>query len=336
MNRTHENTHSERPPRKGIWPRLFVGFLLLAGLLMAVYVWSDSTEQQVDPDLIDPVEITKGDDRREPEENSDTATGEMNEPLPGILAGISEEAVRSAAHPLDPLLNVARLAREKLLTEVRDYSAVLMNEIRTPAGQLRAPQFLKIKIRHPREEGGVQIPFSVYSKFLEPKELAGQEVIWVEGKNDGQLIAHPPKFNVKRFYLDPTGPLAMGDNRHPIYEMGLERLLAQIIAKGERDREVGTCDVTLDADVAVNDVRCLKITVSHSRPQPPLDFHQAKIYVDIERQIPIGYEGFDWPDQEGGEPKLIERYFYSKIEFNNGFTDKDWDPNNREYKFPRF
>ena len=33
-------------------------------------------------------------------------------------------------------------------------------------------------------------PFSVYMKFLAPENLKGQEVIYVEGANDGNLIGH--------------------------------------------------------------------------------------------------------------------------------------------------
>jgi hypothetical protein len=308
---------------------------LFVVMLASIYAWSNSTDREVDPNLINPVQISSGEEwgTEVPAANGEEVASVR---LPGILSGISEEALENAEHPLDPFLEVARLARDKLLRDVQDYSAVLMNEVRLASGQLREPQYLQIKIRHPREQDGKQIPFSIYSKFLEPKELAGQEVIWVEGQNDGKLIAHPPKFNVKRFYLEPTGPLAMGDNRHPIYEVGLERLLTQIIEKGERDRDGGMCEVEFESDIEVNGIRCLKLTVSHAKPRPPFDFHKAVIYVDIERQIPIGYEGFDWPVDEGGPPQLIERYFYSKIVLNNGFTDRDWDPNNRAYKFPRF
>ncbi len=258
------------------------------------------------------------------------------EPLPGILAGISEEAIRTAEHPLDPFLDVARKAREKLLLEVDDYSAVMMNEIRTIAGKLRVPQYMQIKIRHPRNDEKRKIPFSVYTYFLKPKELLGQEAIWIEGENDGKLIGHAAALNIKRFYLDPQGSLAMGDNRYPIFQLGLERLLTQIIEKGERDRKVGPCEVSFERDVDVNGVPCLKISVCHPTRQDPFDFHLAVIYVDIERQIPIGYEGFDWPAEAGGNPQLIERYFYSDIVLNNGFTERDWDPSNPTYNFPRF
>jgi Protein of unknown function (DUF1571) len=308
-----------------------VGVLALAVIgIAAIYFYQRWFGPDVDPNRTSEIIISSDANKASTEKTDD------NEPLPGILAGITEEAIRTAEHPLDPFLDVARKAREKLLREVDDYSAVMMNEIRTFAGKLRAPQYMQIKIRHPRNDPNRRIPFSVYTYFLKPKELLGQEAIWIEGQNEGKLIGHPATLNIKRFYLDPKGSLAMGDNRHPILELGLERLLNQIIEKGERDRKVATCDVSFERDVNVNGVRCLKIIVRHPIKQEPFDFHLAIIYVDLERQIPIGYEGFDWPAETGGEPQLIERYFYSDIVLNNGFSDLDWDPTNPAYKFPRF
>ncbi|MEQ1904551.1 MAG: DUF1571 domain-containing protein [Pirellulaceae bacterium] len=308
-----------------------LGVLALAVFgIAAIYFYQRWFGPEVDPTRTAEIVISSAAKKA----NAENAV--VNEPLPGILAGISEEAIRTAEHPLDPFLDVARKAREKLLREVDDYSAVMMNEIRTFAGKQRAPQYMQIKIRHTRDDANRKIPFSIYTHFLKPKELLGQEAIWIEGQNDGKLIGHPATLNIKRFYLDPKGSLAMGDNRHPIFELGLERLLNQVIEKGERDRKVGTCEVSFERDVNVNGVRCLKIIVRHPIKQEPFDFHLAIIYVDIERQIPIGYEGFDWPSSPGGEPELIERYFYSDIEVNKGFTDLDWDPANPEYKFPRF
>ena len=315
-------------------PSCLVRLLSVLALVVFGIVASFFYQRWYGPD-VDPTRtseiVISSDGKKVAEEN----TG-GSEPLPGILAGITDDAIRTAEHPLDPCLDVARKAREKLLREVDDYSAVMMNEIRTFAGTMRSPQYMQIKIRHPKNDAARKIPFSIYTSFLKPKELLGQEAIWIEGQNEGKLIGHPATLNIKRFYLEPQGSLAMGDNRHPIFELGLERLLKQIIDKGERDRQAGSCEVSFERDVNVNGVRCLKIMVRHPIKQAPFDFHLANIYVDIERQIPIGYEGFDWPLKDGGEPQLIERYFYSDIVLNNGFTDLDWDPANPAYKFPRF
>ncbi len=255
--------------------------------------------------------------------------------LPGILGQVTEATIASAEHPLDPFLEVAKLARKQLLDDVRDYTAIMSSEVRLENGKLREPQIMQIKIRHQREEDGSKIPFSIYSKFLSPPSVAGQEVIWVENANDGNLIAHPPGLlNWTRAKLDPNGSIAMSGNRHPIYEMGMARLFDQMLTKGTRDRESKDCEIRVQRDAEVNGRKCLRLTILHEQNQPPFDFYQAIIYVDIEHAWPIGYEAFDWPTEPGGEPLLIERYFYSEIEINKGFDDHDFDPDNEEYNFP--
>ena len=88
---------------------------------------------------------------------------------------------------------------------------------------------LEVKIRHASKAGDSETPFSAYTKFLSPKENAGQEAIWVEGENDGNLIAHTTGLlNVKRFYLDPAGAIAMEGNRYPIWEIGFRNLLVKM------------------------------------------------------------------------------------------------------------
>ena len=36
----------------------------------------------------------------------------------------------------------------------------------------------------------------------------------------------------------------------------------------------------------------------------------------------------------GGEPWLIERYFYRELEINPGLQDIDFDPDNPDYDYP--
>ncbi len=308
---------------------LVVGILSLSLTVAFALIWQFYflTENN-DPKFAGPTIISSA-------SGAETKTNN-NAPLPGILADINDAAFAEAEHKLDPLLKVARAAQAKLLTEVADYSAIMSNEVRLDNGKLREPQIMQIKVRHPREEGTDSIPFSLYTCFLKPASMAGQEAIWVAGRNDGNLIAHPAGLlNWKRFTLEPTGSLAMNGNRYPIFEIGMERLLEQIIAKGERDRQAGDCEIEIDSNVEVNGRQCLKLTITHPERREPYDFHRAIIYVDLERQWPIGYEGFDWPQEAGGEPVLIERYFYSEIQANLGLTDADFDPDNPAYKYPK-
>jgi hypothetical protein len=49
--------------------------------------------------------------------------------------------------------------------------------------------------------------------------------------------------------------------------------------------------------------------------------------------MPVRFEAFLWPLKKDGKPVLVEQYTYVNVKFNNGFTDKDFDPQNEKYKF---
>ncbi|MEZ6094652.1 MAG: DUF1571 domain-containing protein [Pirellulaceae bacterium] len=254
----------------------------------------------------------------------------------GILAELNDDHIAEDAHPLDPFLKVAELGRKKLLEEVRDYTALMQATVRLENGKLRDQQVMRIKIRHPNTDPEDVVPFSIYSRFISPASLAGQEAIWVDGWHEGNLVGHPPGIlNLRSFYLDPDGKIAMNGNRHPIYEMGMAKLLDQMIDKGTRDRDAGDdVSVAVERGVKLNDRECLRITIIHPEERAPYDFHRAVIYVDVENEWPIGYEAYAWPKSGDDEPPLIESYYYQEIEPNVGLTDFDFDTKNEAYKFP--
>ena len=128
--------------------------------------------------------------------------------------------------------------------------------------------------------------------------------------------------------------LAMMDNKYPITEIGLTRLVEKLIEKGERDRLVGPCEVQVLEDQHVGDRTCRLIQVTHPKPDPRYDFHIAQIFIDSERMIPLRYAAFLWPKEPGGEPLLEEEYTYLDVKLNVGLTDADFDPNNKAYNYP--
>ena len=46
-------------------------------------------------------------------------------------------------------------------------------------------------------------------------------------------------------------------------------------------------------------------------------------------------EGISFPGKNDKEPPLVEEYTYSEIKANPGLTDKDFDPANPTYAFPK-
>jgi len=230
-------------------------------------------------------------------------------------------------HKLLPAVRWAKTGMAKLET-IQDYSCTLHKRERIN-GSLTEQEAMFVKVRHE--------PFSVYVYFLTPAKMKGQEAIFVRGKNDGNILAHPPAGLKKRLVgtvsLKPDSMLAMSGNRYPMTELGLKRLTERLIEVGEHDSQLGECDVKVRAGAKINRRDCTCIEVVHPFPRREFLFHLAKIYVDSEHNLPTRYEAYEWPQEAGGAPVLTEEYTYTNLKLNNGFTDKDFDPNNPEYDF---
>ncbi len=238
-------------------------------------------------------------------------------------------------HPIDPALDLAREALAHVRASVTDCTVVISKRERI-GDELKGPQRFFAKIRHRREGAdGERIPLGVYLRFQEPPSMAGREVIWVEGRNDGRMIAHEGGLlGIARLRLDPTSLLAMAGNRYPITEIGIERLLERLVELGERNRRRDECEVALERGILVDGIPCTRIEVRHPRPREHFDFHLAEVYLDERRLVPLRYASYDWPRTPGGPPVLVEEYAFEDLRLNVGLTDADFDPDNPEYDFP--
>ncbi len=247
-------------------------------------------------------------------------------PPPELLSGAKGE------HPLLPSVRWAKTCLERI-NKVQDYSATLVKRERIGA-ELGEHEYLFVKVRHK--------PFSIYIYFLGPTKVKGQEAIFVEGKNDGKLAAHPNGLRHKivgTVNLAPDSRMAMMGNRYPITELGLRRLTERLIEVGTHDVKFGECEVKVTPGVKLgtgSDKRdCTLIEVEHPVPREEFLFYRARIYVDSLHDVPVRYEAYEWPSTAGGKPVLTEEYTYLNLKFNNGFTDKDFDVENPEYGFKK-
>ena len=240
-------------------------------------------------------------------------------------------------HPLDRAVSIAETALGKMRRDVYDYSAILVKRQRVN-GVLSDATYMGTKIRCPRRsEAGVETPFSIYMRFMRPKKVAGREVIWVDGKDDGKAWVHEgagaPLLRLKTFHLDPKSPLMMRGQREPIYEAGLENLIIKLIEKAERDRAAGLCEVNYTEGATINKRSCSVIELIHADQREPYEFYKAQVFIDDELGLPIRFAAYDWPTASGEAPELIEEYTYVNIKVNVGLTDTDFDPRNPKYQF---
>lgn len=229
-------------------------------------------------------------------------------------------------HPLMPAIRWAKTGTEKL-TGVRDYSCTLVKRERID-GQLGEHEYMFVKVRHQ--------PFSVYIYFLGPARVKGQEAIYVEGQNEGHLLAHPNGAKGRIFRLvrlKPDSLLAMTGNKYPITDLGIRRLTERLIEVAEHDAQFGECEVKYLPGAKVDKRDCTCIEVVHPVPRRDFLFHKARIFVDTEHNLPVRYEAYQWPQEPGGQPVLDEEYTYINLKVNGGFTDLDFDPENPEYRF---
>jgi len=271
-----------------------------------------------------------------PTDDAQTDPGAVDAVLRGSITDwLVRHPPELAEHPLDPAIKVARDGLDYFRHHVRDYTATVVKQERlAPDQRLLPEEFIKAKVRNERVIDGKQIPLSFYMKTIKPKSAAGREVIWVNGRDNGKLIAHEGGIlGLVTVKLDPEHRLARVNNRYPITEFGLENLMIRLIEKGESGRQLNDCRVAVDRSVEIDGHACTLITIEHEQQHPGLDYHQAKIYIDDELNVPIGYQGYWWPEEPGGDPRLLESYFYTELRLNVGLAEIDFDTANPEYKF---
>jgi hypothetical protein len=230
-------------------------------------------------------------------------------------------------HPLEPALELAARGLESIRANIKDYSCTMVKRERID-GKLGEHQYMFSKVR--------QEPFSVYLYFLGPEDVKGQEVIYVDGKNENNMLAHAGsgvRAMMGTVSLKPQSMLAMTGNRYPITEFGVENLARRLVEVAEHDKNFGECEVNFYPNAKVNGRICTCVQVVHPTPRRNFRFHLARVFIDDELTVPIRYEAYDWPHEAGGQPVLMEEYTYMNLKTNQGFTDADFDPTNPSYKF---
>jgi hypothetical protein len=228
----------------------------------------------------------------------------------------------SPSHPLEPAIEIARSCRDAL-GDVDDYEAMFSKwDIVQGRGYAHT---MRMKFRSQ--------PMSVYLRFESP--YAGREVIYVEGRNDGNLLAHETgiKSLVGTVALRPDSPRALSESKHPITHIGIANLLEGIIQQWESETKLENVQVLYYEDAKLRGMECRVIEATHSRPGRDVRFHRTRLYIDRKSGMPVRVEQFGFPDRPGAKPPLLEQYTYWDIRPNAGLTDLDFDIRNPAYGF---
>jgi hypothetical protein len=227
-------------------------------------------------------------------------------------------------HPLAPALDQAYKAREAL-DEIDDYEAHF--EKKELLGRQLVHTKMTIKLR--------EDPLSVYLLFHEPNQ--GREVIYVEGKNNGMLLAHEAgiKSLAGTLPLPINSERAMDGNKYPITKIGIRTLLDQVIAQWEEEGKYGETEVKYyPNNPKFGDIDFKAIESKHPQPRKQFRFHITRLYIEKETNIPFRVEQFGFPQKNDKSPPLVEEYTYTKLKTNAGLQDLDFDVKNPKYAFP--
>lgn len=245
-------------------------------------------------------------------------------------------AEQAAEHPLDAALEIAYNGLKHIHSSIADYTCTFVKRERIK-NKLGDYEYMFAKVRNRQMAGdSIKVPFAIYLYFLKPDSVKGREVIYIEGENNGKMVAHEGGLKgsfLPTVWIKPDSTLAMAGNRYPITEAGIETLVQRLIEKGERDRKRDECQVEFRKNAKINGRVCTLLKVIHPVEREYFDFHRAEIFIDDELQIPVRYAAFSWPASPGGEAQLLEEYTYLNMKLNVGLRPIDFDHTNPDYAF---
>jgi len=261
-------------------------------------------------------------------ESGSASTPPATEPATPRVAGLAREPL-GGRRPSEPIIRAKKAIADcrDRFTQIRDYTCTFVKRERID-DRLTPQHTMIMKAR--------TSPNSVYFRFQQPNP--GREAIYVQGRNNGRIIAHDvgiTKFLAGTMHLDPRGSMAMEDNRHPVTEAGIGSLIETVARRWAVELTPGESELTFHDNVRVGQRQCTMIESVHPQQRPDFLFHKVKLYIDHEHGLPIRFEAYDWPRHSGAPAELVEEYTYLDLKINVGLREHDFDPSNKQYSFGR-
>ena len=181
-------------------------------------------------------------------------------------------------------------------------------------------------------------PFSVYMRFRGPNE--GREVLYIDGWNDGRMIAHEgsgPLSLVGTISLAPDSPRALKSGGRPITQAGLAEMgrgiadeWAEAIARGLQPDEVA---IQRYPEAKLGDVPVEAVEVRYARRVTRSGVMLTRFYVDKQRRVPLAFQSYGFPTSPSEPPPLDEEVRYLNVDFDRVPTPQEFDPRNPQYDF---
>ncbi|HEX3725877.1 MAG TPA: DUF1571 domain-containing protein [Pirellulales bacterium] len=244
-------------------------------------------------------------------------------------------SARPPATPQQPLVNVLKYARQEqeyLRQTLRDFTCRLVKRERID-GFLQDYNYIDLQVREEARDGQrIITPLSIYMQFLAPMKVAGRQVLFVEGRNDGKMLVRNggKHFDYVVVKVDPQGESALQESLVPITEVGFHRVLSHMIEVLERHLQADPTGANTQANrvsgAKVNKRPCTIIRIVHPVRQKDLEFHMVNVYTDDELHVPLRVEYFDWPKRPDQPAPLIAEYTYTNLVLNVNLTEAAFDP----------
>ena len=269
--------------------------------------------------------------------------------IPSVMnvAPSDSETAASGDNPLEPECEQAiasspeaRLQYKIALLErgrhtlglIKCYTAQLRKQ-EVVRGELLDEQVMSLKCRHH--------PFSVYLVWQVGD--VGREAIYVEGKNNGKLIAHDGgwKSRLPAFSMLTDGSLAMKDARCPITTAGLLCLTEAMLATHLNDLKCSnfaSCEI--DPHRRFDGRPCLMFTTKYKSAEVSPIYRKSITLIDQKWNLPVQTQHFEWcttgktmSETELDRATIIESYSFTDIKLGCHLTDHDFERTNQEYHF---
>ncbi len=208
-------------------------------------------------------------------------------------------------------IGLLRQAMENYRSSYQDYTCTFTKRERIN-GQFCDEQEIEVKF--------LDQPFSVAMRWVKNAPV-GDRVLYVEGKNNGQMLVQPKGLLGALFGTvgrAPDGPDAMANTLRPVTLFGFSRLMENMLEVNELASSRGEGRFTFEG-YRTKDKKVMVL----KRVLPPRKDYPAKTtiwYLDVEHLVPIGMESSDWDDQK------MCRYSYSNVKFNVGLTEDEFTP----------
>ena len=202
--------------------------------------------------------------------------------------------------------------------QVEDYTAVFHKQERVE-GELLPNETMLLKF---------QKPLKIYTKWIEDPHRE-REALYVEGKYDNKVIAHEGGIlGFATLPLDPGSSIAMRGNRHPITDVGFGHLIDRLSKDIQTAVAYDELEIIRIGEESFNNRPGIVVEVK-SIPRAGRKYYASRmvLHVDKELMLPVGAAFYD------GEDQLFEKYAYTDVRLNVGFTPMDFSRSNAAYHF---